>query len=65
MFSIQSFLTWHSKLLMTHKHPSQAERYQILELMKAGHNQSQIAGLLDRNKSTISLELSCNRGAQG
>lgn len=54
MFSIQSFLTWVSLLLMTYKHLSQAERYQIHALMKAGHNQSQIARLLDRNKSTIS-----------
>ena len=29
MFSIQSFLTWQSKLLMTYKHLSQFERYQI------------------------------------
>jgi hypothetical protein len=43
MFSIQSFLTWQSKLLMTYKHLSQAERYQIYALMKAGHDQSQIA----------------------
>jgi len=65
MFSIQSFLTWQSKLLMTYKHLSQAERYQIHALMKAGHNQSQIARLLDRNKSTISRELSRNTGARG
>ena len=60
MFSIQSFLTWQSKLLMTYKHLSQAERYQIHALMKAGHDQSQIAKLLDRHKSTISRELSRN-----
>ena len=40
MFSIQSFLTWASLLLMTYKHLSQAERYQIHALMKAGHYQS-------------------------
>ena len=65
MFSIQSFLTWQSKLLMTYKHLSQAERYQIHTLMKAGHDQSQIAKLLDRHKSTISRELSRNIGSRG
>jgi IS30 family transposase len=62
---IQSFLTWQSKLLMTYKHLSQAERYQIHALMKAGHDQSQIAKLLDRHKSTISRELSRNTGSRG
>ena len=65
MFSIQSFLTWQSKLLMTYKHLSQAERYQIHALMKAGHDQSQIAKLLDRHKSTICRELSRNTGSRG
>jgi IS30 family transposase len=65
MFSIQGFLTWQSKLLMTYKHLSQAERYQIHALMKAGHDQSQIAKLLDRHKSTICRELSRNTGSRG
>ena len=65
MFSIQGFLTWQSKLLMTYKHLSQAERYQIHALMKAGHDQSEIAKLLDRHKSTISRELSRNTGSRG
>lgn len=65
MFSIQGFLTWQSKLLMTYKHLSQAERYKIHALMKAGHDQSQIAKLLDRHKSTISRELSRNTGSRG
>ena len=65
MFSIQGFLTWQSKLLMTYKHLSQAERYQIHALMNAGHDQSQIAKLLDRHKSTISRELSRNTGSRG
>ena len=65
MFSIQGFLTCQSKLLMTYKHLSQAERYQIHALMKAGHDQSQIAKLLDRHKSTISRELSRNTGSRG
>ncbi len=50
---------------MTYKHLSQAERYQIHALMKAGHDQSQIAKVLDRNKSTISRELSRNTGSRG
>jgi IS30 family transposase len=58
MFSIQGFLTWQSKLLMTCKHFSQAERYQIHVLMKSRHNQSRIAKMLERSKSTISRELS-------
>ena len=65
MFSIQGFLTWQSKLLMTYKHLSQAERYQIHALIKAGNDQSQIAKLLDRHKSTISRELSRNTGSRG
>jgi IS30 family transposase len=65
MFSIQSFLTWQSKLLMTYKHLSQAERYQIHALMKAGHDQSEIAKLLHRHKSTISRELTRNTGSRG
>ena len=65
MFSIQSFLTWVSLLLMTYKHLNQVKKYQIHALTKAGHNQSQIARLLDRNKSTISRELGRNRGARG
>jgi transposase, IS30 family len=65
MFSIQGFLTWQSKLLITYKHLSQAERYQIHALIKAGNDQSQIAKLLDRHKSTISRELSRNTGSRG
>jgi len=65
MFSIQGFLTCQSKLPMTYKHLSQVERYQIYALMKAGHDQTQIAKLLDRHKSTISREISRNRGLKG
>ena len=65
MFSIQGFLTCQSKLPMTYKHLSQAERYQIHALMKAGHDQSEIAKLLDRHKSTISQELTRNTGSRG
>ena len=65
MFSIQGFLNWQSKLPMTYKHLSQVERYQVHALMKAGHDQSQIAEVLDRNKSTISRELSRHTGSRG
>ena len=65
MYRIQGFLTWQSKLLMKYKHLSQAERYQIYALMKAGHDQTQIAKLLDRHKSTISRELIRNTGSRG
>ena len=50
---------------MKYKHLSQAERYQIYALMKAGHDQTQIAKLLDRHKSTISRELIRNTGYRG
>ena len=50
---------------MNYKHLSQVERYQIYALMKAGHDQTQIAKLLDRHKSTISRELSRNRVLKG
>ena len=33
--------------------------------MKTGHDQTQIAKLLDRHKSTIGRELSCNRRFKG
>jgi len=44
---------------------TQEERYQIYALMKAGHSQSEIAAMLERNKSTISRELRRNRGLRG
>jgi IS30 family transposase len=50
---------------MNYKHLSQVERYQIYALMKAGHDQTQIAKLLDRHKSIISREFSRNRGLKG
>jgi len=50
---------------MKYKHLSQAERYQIYTLMKAGHDQTQIALLLNRHKSTISRELIRNTGSMG
>jgi len=41
------------------------ERYQIYVLKQAGHNQSEIAVMLGRHKSTISREVGRNRGMSG
>ena len=40
-------------------------RYQIEALLKAGHRQSGIATVLNRDKSTISREVGRNRGLRG
>lgn len=50
---------------MTYKHLSPAERYQIYALMKAGLNQTEIALILNRHRSTISRELDRNSGQKG
>ena len=47
---------------MTDTHLTQAGQYQIEILRKAKHNQGEIAALLGRDKSCISLELRRNRG---
>lgn len=44
---------------------TQEERYQIQALMKAGLNQTEIAEILGRHKSTVSRELRRNRGLRG
>ena len=41
------------------------ERYQIEALLKADHNQTEIAAVLKRHKSTISREVGRNRGLRG
>ena len=41
------------------------ERYQIYALKQADHNQSEIAVVIGRHRSTISRELSRNRGMRG
>ena len=46
-------------------HLTREERYQIYALLKAGHNQAEIAGILNRNSSTISRELARNCGRRG
>jgi len=43
----------------------QEERYQIYILKKAGNNQTEIANMLGRDKSTISRELRRNKGLKG
>ena len=50
---------------MTYTHLTQDERYQIYILKKAGHDQSAIAKIMERDKSTISRELKRNCGARG
>jgi len=50
---------------MRYTHLTQDERYQIHILKRAGKNQSEIAGLMKRDKSTISRELKRNSGERG
>ena len=50
---------------MNYTHLTQPERYQISILNKAGHSQSEIAQVMNRNPSTISRELRRNRGQRG
>ncbi|NIP25341.1 MAG: IS30 family transposase [Phycisphaerae bacterium] len=50
---------------MRYKQLTQEERYQISALLKAGLNQSEIAMILERHKSTISREISRNTGLRG
>ena len=47
---------------MNYTHLTQPERYQIAILNKAGHDQSEIARVMNRHPSTISRELRRNRG---
>lgn len=44
---------------------TQEQRYQIQALMKAEHNQTEIADIIGVHKSTISRELSRNHGLRG
>jgi transposase, IS30 family len=50
---------------MSYTQLTREQRYQIYALMKAGHNQSQIAVVVGCHKSTISRELRRNRGQKG
>lgn len=50
---------------MSYQQLTHAQRYQIYILLKAGHNQTEIASLVTCHKSTISRELRRNRGQKG
>jgi IS30 family transposase len=50
---------------MNYTHLTQAERYQIAILNRAGHGHSEIARVMKRNSSTISREFRRNRGLRG
>ena len=50
---------------MSYTQLTREERYQISVLLKAGLNQTEIAMILDRHKSTISREISRNTGLRG
>ncbi len=50
---------------MSYAQLAREQRYQIYALMKAGHNQTQIAAVIACHKSTISRELRRNCGQQG
>ena len=51
--------------MKSYTHLAQEERYQIHALMKAGHEQDEIAVVIGRSPSTISRELRRNRGHRG
>jgi len=50
---------------MSYTQLTHEERYQISVLLKAGLNQTEIAMILERHKSTISREISRNAGLRG
>jgi len=50
---------------MSYTQLAREQRYQIYALMKAGHNQRQIAAVIACHKSTISRELRRNQGWKG
>jgi len=50
---------------MSYTQLTRDQRYQIYALMKAGHNQTEIAAIVACHKSTISRELRRNRGHKG
>ena len=50
---------------MRYKQLTHEERYQISVLLKAGLNQTQIAMMLERHKSTIRREITRNTGMRG
>lgn len=50
---------------MNYTQLTREQRYQIYALVKAGHNQTRIASIVGCHKSTVSRELSRNRGRRG
>ena len=50
---------------MNYTQLTREQRYQIFALLKAGHNQTQIAAIITCHKSTVSRELRRNRGYKG
>ena len=50
---------------MNYTQLTREQRYQIDALLKAGHNQTQIAAIITCHKSTVSRELRRNRGYKG
>jgi len=51
--------------MRTYQQLTQEQRYQIYALKRAGHNQTEMASLLNVHKSTISRELRRNAGKRG
>lgn len=50
---------------MNYTQLTQDQRYQISALLKMGHNQKEIAAVIGTDKSTVSRELSRNKGLRG
>jgi IS30 family transposase len=51
--------------MTTYTQLTQEQRYQIYALMKAEHNQTEIAKIVDVHKSTVSREVRRNQGLRG
>jgi IS30 family transposase len=51
--------------MRTYTQLTREQRYQIYALLKAGHNQTEIAHFIKVHKSTVSRELRRNRGLKG
>jgi IS30 family transposase len=50
---------------MNYTQLTREQRYQISALLKMGHNRTEIAAVIGKHKSTISRELSRNKGQRG
>lgn len=50
---------------MVYTQLTQEQRYQIYALLKMGHNQTEIATVIGKHKSTVSRELRRNKGLRG